>query len=108
MKNMIQAGNSLNVVLAEDTEGGDVVVMQDMCGIAVSTGKTGEEIAVSLTGVFALPKVAGTAVVQGKKLYWDATAGQVVVTATGNVQLGYAAYAASAPATTVKVLLIPA
>lgn len=105
---MIQPGHALNVILAAVVLSGGVVVMENMAGIATTDGAVGEEIAVSMDGVFALPKPAATAYTQGKRLYWDNTAKTVTTTATNNVQIGYAAYAASADAATVAVLLTPA
>lgn len=105
---MIQKGEALNVILAAAILSGGVVVMGDMCGVAATDGAVGDEIAVSVEGVFALPKTAGAAIIQGKRLYWDATGGAVTTTATGNVQIGYAAYAAASAATVVSVSIIPA
>ena len=106
---MIQKGEALNVILTAIVLSGDVVVMSDMVGIAATSGAIGDEIAVSVEGVFALPKAAGTALAQGKRVYWDATALAVVAVATApNVQVGYVAYAAAAAALTVSVTLIPA
>lgn len=106
MKNFIQVGDVLDVLLTADTVSGDVVVSGDFAGVASTSALSGDTIAVAVTGVYALPKAAGAGITAGKRLHWDSTAKTVTTTATGNVQVGYAVAAAASDAATVNVKLV--
>lgn len=75
---------------------GGVVVMDDTIGVAISNIADGEVGAVQVCDVFTLPKAAGTAINQGKKIYWKSDAGEIVTAATGNTYAGRAALGAAA------------
>lgn len=51
-----------------------IVAAGDQIGIATVTIPNGETGTLAMDGVHILPKVAGSAWVQGKKLLWDASA----------------------------------
>lgn len=83
---------------------GDVVVLNDLvtvAPVAIAANKLG---AVAIEGVFSMPKATG-AIGQGALVYWDATAGNVTTTATGNKRAGKAAKAAASGDATVQVLI---
>lgn len=89
MQNFVQKGDVLEytVPAGATVKSGDVVVVGALAGVAVKDGAEGETIALNLTGVFELPKVAG-ALAQGVVVYWNATNKQVTSTATDNTKLG--------------------
>lgn len=104
MKNYIQPGKALDLTLGADVESGDIVVAGSLCGVAVTDGKSGDVIAVSVCGVFELPKATGS-IAQGDKLYFDATAKKVTKTVTGNKFVGFSTVAVASGDTLVNVLL---
>lgn len=106
MKNFVQRGKVLDFVNGTGAAilSGALVIAGALFGIAVTDIAVGETGAVNLEGVYELPKAAG-AITQGAKVYWDATAGNVVTTASGNTLIGYAFEAAASGATVVRVLL---
>jgi len=83
MVNKIQDGKVIDVTFAVITAPGDVVLVGDLVGVAVSGGPVGFTGAVEYTGVYALPKAAGasTGIAQGTLVYWDSTAHQITATA---------------------------
>jgi predicted RecA/RadA family phage recombinase len=106
MKNFIQPGNTIDVVLPAAANSGDVVIQGAIRGVAAVTGNVGDTVAVDVVGVFSLAKAAATAFLQGDKVAWDGTNKLVIAgTATGN--LGFAAAAAGAGTTSVNVRLCP-
>lgn len=90
MNNKVSDGGTLDyTVTAEGVNSGDVVVVNDVAGVAMRNGKEGETVALCIEGVYSLPK--GTAAIpQGKKVYYNAADKNVVGTATGNTFVGYA------------------
>lgn len=90
MKNQISDGRILDyTVTGEAVKSGDIVVANDLAGVAMTDGADGDTVAVAIEGVYCLPK--GTAAIpQGKKVYFNATDKNIVGTATGNTFVGYA------------------
>jgi len=103
MKNFVQQGQTVNVVVGADTASGDIVTVGATAGIASGTAANGETCVVNLCGVYSVPKVASGAITQGAKLY--VISGQAGTTVGSNVFLGYAHSAAADGAGTVDVLL---
>lgn len=103
MQNKVQDGKVLDIVLAADVKGGDVVALVNICGVAATDGKIGQTIAVEVEGVFDLPAVSGTAFAVGDALYWNGTA--ATKTATGNAPLGLAVAPKTSGLTTARVRL---
>ncbi|MDR0542464.1 MAG: DUF2190 family protein [Dysgonamonadaceae bacterium] len=107
MKNLIQDGKTIQYKVTDTSvKSGDIVVIEDIAGIAVTDGAAGETIALNVEGVYRLPKDTG-ALNQGKKVYVKNTDGvkTIVGTATGNTFIGYAWATASAADTSVDVKL---
>lgn len=106
----VQNGKTVDFVAAVDVAAGDVVVVGELVGIAQSAVKAGETGAMAVTGVYDLPKAvgAGTALVAGTKVNWDAT-NKVVTTAAGgggaNKFVGKTLNAVTVSDPTVRVLL---
>jgi predicted RecA/RadA family phage recombinase len=105
MKNFVQDGKEVNyTVTGDDVKSGDVVVIGKMVGVAVTDGKVGETIAVSIDGVYRLPKVNG-ALTQGAAVYAAAANNAITSAATSNTFAGYVWKAAAAGDATVDVKL---
>jgi len=104
-KNFKALGEVFDYPCTRTIESGSVVVMTDTVGVALARGESGDVIAVRAEGVFELPKATGTALAQGKKVYWDANGPNIVATATGNTYAGKVYVAADSAATTVQVSL---
>lgn len=83
---------------------GDVVVMADLVGVANRPIAANTLGAVSIDGVHSMPKATG-AISQGAIVYWDATAGNVTTTSSGNKRAGKAAAAAASADASVSVIL---
>jgi len=100
--NFIHDGNSIDY-----TPAGDVVIQNDLVGIAKQPIAAGVPGALAVVGVFEVPKPtgAGTAIAVGAKVYWDATNSQATGTATGNTYMGKAIAAAGDDDATVRVRL---
>lgn len=107
MRNFISSGADIQIPAPSGgVVGGNIILMGTLPGIVNTTAAQGELVTVSLRGAFSdVPKVSGTAFTTGDKLYWDATAGNLTKTASGNTYVGYA-YADAASAATVCTLLL--
>lgn len=68
-----QRGDVITYVPTSDVSAGDVVVQEDLIGIAKIDIKANTLGTLELTGVFALPKATGSgeAIAAGAKVYWD-------------------------------------
>jgi len=86
---------------------GDVVVQGSLVGIATKAIAANVQGALCLRGVFDIAKAttSGSAITAGAKLYWDAGNEIVTTTAGSNKAIGYAAEAATASATTCRVVV---
>ena len=73
----IHDGNSIDYTPGADVTAGDVVVQSDLIGIAKLDIALGTLGALAVTGVFDVPKTAGTseAIAAGAKVYWDVADG---------------------------------
>jgi predicted RecA/RadA family phage recombinase len=92
MKNLIQDGKTIQYTVADlAVKSGDIVVIEDIAGIAVTDGNAGDSITLSIEGVYSLPKGSG-AIAKGKKVYVNVTEGvaTIVTTASSNTFIGYA------------------
>jgi len=107
MKNFVQKGKELSVVLTSAASAGDVLVVGRVVAVAAQSGGIGDTVEAWDDGVYDLAK-DGNAYAQGDKVYWDATAKQVTNTANSGANLvaGSAWLAALAGDLTVRVKLI--
>lgn len=85
-------GENLDYACTADVERGEVVVINDTLGVAASTAKKDDVIAVYMTGVFMLPKDTATGLQQGKKVYWDPAAKKVTADANDGAESNPTAY----------------
>jgi predicted RecA/RadA family phage recombinase len=83
---------------------GGVVVLNDLVTVAPVAIAANALGAVAVDGVWSMPKATG-AIGQGALVYWDATAGNITTTSSGNKRAGKAAKAAASGDTTVQVLI---
>ncbi|QQM31987.1 DUF2190 family protein [Martelella lutilitoris] len=102
MKNFIQPGNIVDLTApAGGLASGQAYLFGSLFGVATTGAAEGQRLAVSLEGVFDLPKAAGDSLGEGEAVYWDGTA--ISATSEGNTLVGHAVAAAPAAATTVYV-----
>ena len=104
MKNYHSNGRTLVLLAAAAIASGELVVVGQVAGVAVTSVAEGEEATLHTEGVFELPKAAA-AIAQGAKVYWNATDKNVTATATGNTYIGLAWDAGGGTDTTVNVKL---
>lgn len=95
MKNYIQKGDVVHTLLGSTVKGGDLVVLNDIIGVAITNGSESHFSSVQVTGVFELPKDSNS-IELGKKVYWIDAEKKVSTTESGNRFIGYAWNDASA------------
>lgn len=106
MKNYVGPGVSVNYTAGADIASGEVVVANDLIGVAVAAIANGKEGALYLEGEFEVKKEAALAINFGDKVYWDNTAKEADKTNTNKI-LGYCTKGALAADTVVRVKLFP-
>lgn len=106
MKNYKEKGDVLDYTNAtgSDIASGDVVIVGNLVGIAVTDILDTEAGAVNLTGAYELTKDTPLAISQGDELFWSVADQEVTKTATDK-PLGTAFVAAASNDTTVIVKL---
>jgi len=67
-----QNGNSIDFTAAADLSSGDPVIVGNLIGVVVRDVESGDEGAMTLVGVHALPREADTAFSAGDLAFWDA------------------------------------
>lgn len=99
MKNFIQPGRIVPVVVSAAVRSGDLVIVGKFFGVAQSDAGVGERVEVLTEGVFTLPKITEQAWTQGAAIYWAVSdeVGSATTTASGNTLIGHATEAASNP-----------
>jgi predicted RecA/RadA family phage recombinase len=103
--NYIGPGNSINVVAGGTITSGQLVEINDLCGVALTDAVSGETYALGIQGEYEVAKDSSTIAI-GDRL-WLA-AGEATTTAGTDPPLGVATSAAATGAATVRVLLTPA
>ena len=103
MRNFIENGTTIDYqVSGEAVKSGQLVVVGNMVGVAISNGEDGDTIALKAEGVFALPKAAGE-INQGAAVYWDNSAKNITTTDADNTFVGIAWAKASSATSEVAV-----
>jgi predicted RecA/RadA family phage recombinase len=108
MSLQMQEGNIIKVTAGGTVTAGNICPLQECAGVYVSSGGSGDVVAVALEGVFEVPKKAGATLdfAVGEKVQTLTTGGNERAVATGGSEpLGIAVEAAATGATTVKVKL---
>lgn len=90
MQNKISEGNTIDfTVVDNNVKSGEIVVINDIVGVAMCGGGVGETIAVSTRGVYSLAK-SSEAILQGKIVYYNPIEKTVSTAKTGTIFAGYA------------------
>ena len=100
-----QRGDVIQYTAGADISARDVVVIDNIVGVALVDIANGSTGSVQIAGVFNFPKKAADNLTQGLKVYWDATNSEVTLTDTSNTLMGVVFVAAAATTTSVDVLL---
>ena len=100
----IHDGKSIDFLSATDVPAGSVIVQGNLVGVTKLDVQAGRLGALAVVGVFDIAK-ASTAIPLGSRVYWDATAKQAVLTASGNAPLGVAVQEATADEPVIRVRL---
>lgn len=106
MKNYVESGDTIELVLAADVLAGGVTVQGAIVAVATKSGKVGDTVAHKTTGVYDLPYGAAAVITAGDKLYWDGT--KLTKTVGSNTYFGHATEARAANAGTARAKLIAA
>ena len=88
-------GKAIDFFPATDVPAGSVIVQGSLTGITKLDIPAGRPGALHVTGVFEVVK-SNVAIPLGSRVYWDDTAKQAVLTASGNAELGIAVLDAAA------------
>ena len=107
MKNHIQNGAVIDLVLAGSILSGGCLLVGQLFGVAQKGGVTGDTVGLATEGVFDLPYGVAATVAVGDLIYWDDTAKNVTKTASTNKKVGYAVSSAASAAPLLRVRLVP-
>ena len=105
MKNFVQPGDVLTMTATAAVGSGDGVQIGSVFGVALTDAAIGEDVALSVVGVFELPKTAADDIAVGEKVYWDAGTAEVTDSDAAGDLIGVAVAVAAAGATTATVRL---
>lgn len=105
MKNFTQSGDVITFTIPADVLSGGGMLFGKLFGVAVTNGKTGDDVAFNVAGVFDLPKTSAQAWTVGVPIYWDDTAKVATSTVGSNAQIGHAIAPAANPSGTGRVRL---
>lgn len=107
MRNFVKEGDVVPMTAPRAVVAGDGMLVGLMFGVATGAAASGAVVEGVVEGVVELPKVTGTAINEGVRVFWDNTAFNVTTTTTSNLCIGVAVgpgnYASGA--TTIKVKL---
>ncbi|HEV7344157.1 MAG TPA: DUF2190 family protein [Devosia sp.] len=107
MKNFVQVGDVLDLILTADVASGGITIQGSIVGVAQKAGVTGDTVPHKTTGVYDLPYGVAATISAGDKIYWDTTNSRVTKTATANTLIGHATEARASGAATARVRLVP-
>lgn len=74
--NAVQPGNVIDYTAGSTIASGDVVVIGNIIGVALTDIANGSTGSVATRGVFTVPKVSAAVIAQGESLVWDVSAGK--------------------------------
>ena len=102
-------GNRINYTPEDAVDSGDVVVQEDLCGIATADIAADVLGTLDVEGVFDVAKAtgSGTAIVAGAIVYWDDLNDVCTETVSGNTYMGKTILAAAIGDATARVKLTP-
>jgi predicted RecA/RadA family phage recombinase len=96
MKNYVQKGSTLTLLVAAAVLAGEAVLVGKIFGVAVADVAANQSGDFETEGVFELPVLATDVIAQGAILYWDAGNKRLTTTAAGNTRVGVATEAKAA------------
>ena len=99
----VAEGNTIPHTPGSALTAGDVVVQSNLVGVADVDIAAGELGALSVSGIYELPKNTSQAFSVGQLLYWNDTANELTTTASGNTLVGKCTEGALAAATRGRV-----
>jgi predicted RecA/RadA family phage recombinase len=103
--NYIQAGEVIDFTAGSDISSGDVVAVGNLVGVAITDIANGAVGAVSVEGVWSLPKVSAAVIGAGETVNYDVSAGSfddnAATAATGDLTGGCVAVEAAGNGDTV-------
>ena len=100
-KNFVQPGDVITLTAPSAVRSGGVVNVGAFVGVAAFDAAQGQEVEVSLVGVFELPKAPGGSLAQGALVFWDGAH----VVGEGELLIGAVVDGAGAAATVARVRL---
>ena len=105
----VQRGDSIDYTPGGDISAGDVVVQNDLVGVAKKDISANALGALAVVGVFDFPKATGSgeAISAGAVVYWDSGNSVMTATSDSNTEAGHAIADAADADTTVRVRLAP-
>ena len=110
MRNFIESGASIDVLAPINITSGQLLVVGDLVGCAVTSALAGTTVALRRGGVVEQPKVSAQAWTVGTKVYLDASTGLVTTAAVNaasaqNTLIGRVAEPSANPSGVGRVLL---
>jgi len=97
--NYVQAGEVIDYTAGADISSGDVVAVGNLVGVAITDIASGDTGAVSVEGVWELPKVSAAVIGAGETVNYDVSASafddNAATAATGDLTGGCVAVAAA-------------
>jgi len=98
-------GNYVDYTPSSNVSAGDVVVQNELVGVALSAITANELGSLCVEGVLAFPKDTGSssAISVGEKCYWDASNEVATTTVGSNKLIGKCVKAAAADDSTVQI-----
>jgi predicted RecA/RadA family phage recombinase len=110
-KNVVLPGTkAIDLVPAANVNSGDLVVVGQAFGVALTSGTSAAAIACEIGGTATLPKAnaVSTSQAAGSNVHWDATNARTTISATSNLKIGVAAAGTTNTDVLVTVHLNPA
>ena len=103
----VHDGKSIDYTPVLAVDAGDVIVQDEMVGVAKLDIAAGALGALAVSGVFDFPKSTGSssAIVAGDNCYWDASSEVATATASTHKLIGKAVAAAADDDATVRILM---
>ncbi len=104
----VHDGTSIDYTPSSAVTAGDVIVQNDLVGVAKRDIAANVLGALAIAGVFDFPKstAGGSAIAAGVTVYWNTGAQQATATASGNKLIGKTVKAAADADATVRVKLL--
>lgn len=103
-KNFVSPGFQFEVEAPADVTSGSVVIVGNLCGVALTTAASGAPVTIATYGIFTLPK-ATTEEIDAGELIQIVDGKATAVGGPTEINIGVAVADAAETATTVKVLV---